>query len=270
MKLKFTVILPIYKKVEYKVFRKSFESLINQTLQPNEIIIIFDGPVKNNIKDYLIGKVKVYKWIKIINFSTNRGLGVVLKTAIKRSLYPYIARCDADDISTPNRFELQIKFLMKNKNIDVLGSNINEVSNYNLISKKKVHEFHQSICNNIFYRNPINHSSVIFKKKTILDSGNYENVQYFEDYFLWIKVFLKGGKFHNLQEYLVNMNVDNNFFKRRSGLNYLKFYYNFVKILKYRNIITWKIFLFNLMVRTSVILMPILIIKKMYKFFLRS
>ena len=97
-----------------------------------------------------------------------------------------------------------------------------------------------------------------------------EAIPYFEDYFLWIKVFLKGGKFHNLQEYLVNMNVDNNFFKRRSGLNYLKFYYNFVKILKYRNIITWKIFLFNLMVRTSVILMPILIIKKMYKFFLRN
>jgi len=270
MSLKFTVLLPIYKKVEYKTFKLAFDSLLNQSLKPNEILIIFDGPVKDQINNYLNEKLKIYKFIKLVKFQKNRGLGIVLKAVIKLSKYPYIARCDADDISDPNRFKSQVKYLTNNKNIDVLGSNVNEIENNKIISKKKVYEFHEDICNNIFIRNPINHSSVIFKKKTILNSGNYENIKYFEDHFLWIKVFLKGGKFHNLQEYLVNMNVDDNFFKRRSGLNYLKFYYNFVKILKYRNIITWKIFLFNLMVRISVILMPLLIIKKMYKFFLRS
>ena len=45
-KIKFSVVLPIYIKIDYIIFRKSFESILNQTLKPNEIIIIFDGPVK--------------------------------------------------------------------------------------------------------------------------------------------------------------------------------------------------------------------------------
>ena len=52
-KIKFSVVLPIYIKIDYIIFRKSFESILNQTLKPNEIIIIFDGPVKKNIQEYV-------------------------------------------------------------------------------------------------------------------------------------------------------------------------------------------------------------------------
>ncbi len=60
-KIKFSVVLPIYIKIDYIIFRKSFESILNQTLKPNEIIIIFDGPVKKNIQEYVNKKKKKIK-----------------------------------------------------------------------------------------------------------------------------------------------------------------------------------------------------------------
>jgi len=270
MDIKFTVILPVYKKVDFKTFCKSFDSLIKQTLIPNEIIVVLDGPVKGNIINYINEKKKFYKFLRLIIFPINKGLGPVLKIATKLSSYEYIVRCDADDISKPERFELQMKFLNKNKDIDVLGSNVYEIENNRIVSKKKVDHLHEKIIKKIYFRNPINHSSVIFKKKTILKSGNYEDVKYFEDYFLWMKVFAHNGKFHNLENYLVNMNIDDQFFKRRSGLDYSKFYFNFLIKLRSRNLISMTNFILNLMLRLIIILMPVFLVKRIYKNILRN
>ena len=106
---KFSAILPIYKGVNFHTFKKPFESIINQTLKPNELLVIFDGPVKNNIRELIKEYQGKYNFIKIINFSSNRGLGYVLNRAVKLCKNKYIARCDADDISKPNRFKKQIE-----------------------------------------------------------------------------------------------------------------------------------------------------------------
>ena len=54
---KFSVIFPVYKKNDLKGFKKTFLSILNQTLQPNELIIIYDGPVSSEISKF-IGKNK--------------------------------------------------------------------------------------------------------------------------------------------------------------------------------------------------------------------
>ena len=267
---KFSVIFPVYKKVKFKTFFKSFESLLNQTLLPNEILVVLDGPVKGSIINYLNEKSKKFNSIKILNFPVNQGLGHALKIATKLCKYDYVARCDADDISSEERFQTQINFLSKNNNIDVLGSNVYEIENNKIVSKKNVKNLHAEIKKGFFLRNPINHSSVIFKKKKILDSGNYEDVKFFEDYFLWIKVLLNGGKFHNLSSYLVKMEVDNDFFKRRSGINYLKSYLFFLKKLSSRKLISTYYLIINYLLRFIIILMPIIVLKKIYKIFLRN
>ena len=57
-KMKFSVVLPIYINVELKTFRKSLQSILNQTLKPNEIILVLDGPIKNEIKKFILKKKK--------------------------------------------------------------------------------------------------------------------------------------------------------------------------------------------------------------------
>tara|TARA_B100000029_G_C17567426_1_gene955519 strand:- start:745 stop:1581 length:837 start_codon:yes stop_codon:yes gene_type:complete len=267
---KFSAILPIYKKVDFKIFKKSLESIVNQSLLPNELLIIFDGPIKASIKIFLKKKIKKYKFIKIINFPTNNGLGYILQRAVKLCKYEYIARCDSDDISKLNRFKIQMDFLVKNKKIDVLGSNIIELEKNKFFSLKKVSKNDSQIKKIINFKNPINHSSVIFRKSTIMKCGNYENVNFFEDYYLWFKVYRSNGVFCNLENILVMMKVDDDFFRRRSGFKYYKMYFNFLKKLKINGYIGSSLFLINCILRFFIVLLPIKFMKKFYKTFLRK
>ena len=71
--MKFSVILPLYINVQLKTFQKSFQSILNQTLKPNEIILILDGPIKDEIKKFILKKKKTNKLIKILTFNRNHG-----------------------------------------------------------------------------------------------------------------------------------------------------------------------------------------------------
>ena len=51
-KYKFSVILPVYKKCQIKEFESCFNSIIKQSLLPDELLIVIDGPIKDNIKNF--------------------------------------------------------------------------------------------------------------------------------------------------------------------------------------------------------------------------
>lgn len=70
------------------------------------------------------------------------------------------------------------------------------------------------------FRNPINHPSVMFRKSDVLDVGSYVHWDLNEDYYLWIRMALKGYKFHNINEPLVKMRITNDTYLRRGGLKY--------------------------------------------------
>lgn len=267
---KFSAILPIYKGVNFHTFKKPFESIINQTLKPNELLVIFDGPVKSNIRELIKEYQGKYNFIKIINFPSNRGLGYVLNRAVKLCKNKYIARCDADDISKKNRFKKQIEFLIKYPKVDVLGTNIIELFDNKFYSKKKMPYNHDDIIKKINFRNPINHSSIIFKKKKLVQSGNYKEMFYFEDYYMWFRMIKKGCYFKNMSDYLVYMNVDENFYSRRTGLKYFKYYFVFLKRLYKEKNINILIFFLCLLVRSPIIFINKNLIKYIYLRILRN
>lgn len=266
---RFSVILPIYKKVKFKIFIKSFESILNQSLHPSELLIVYDGPIQGNIKTLINNKKKNHKFIKILNFPSNNGLGKVLRLAIKKASYNYIIRCDADDISIKSRFKDQVTFMKKNRQIDVLGSNIVEVYNNKNFSIKKLPEKNNYLRKYSLFRNPINHSSVIFKKNKIINSGNYIDMPFFEDYYLWLRVLKCGGKFHNIQKNLVLMGVDDDYYERRLGLKYFLNYIKFLNKIKKDKIISYFTYILNFILRFQIIYLPKKIIKKVYNLILR-
>ena len=266
---KFSVILPIYKKVKFKIFFKSFESILKQSLLPSELLIIYDGPIQGNIKSFINNRRKIYKFIKILNIPSNNGLGKALRLAVKKTSYNYIIRCDADDISLKNRFKDQVTFMKKNKNIDVLGSNINEIYDNKKLTIKKLPKKNNDLRKYSLFRNPINHSSVIFKKNKIINSGNYIDMPFFEDYYLWLRVLKSGGKFHNIQKNLVLMGVNNDYYDRRSGLKYFLYYLNFLNKIKKDKIISYFIYFLNVIIRLHIVYLPRNIIIKIYNLILR-
>lgn len=195
-----SVILPVYNGGNF--LEESIESILNQTYQNFEFIIINDGSTDNShqiIDKYLENK-------KIIYVSReNKGLVQTLNEALRLSKGEFIARMDQDDICYPNRLESQIKFMDRNK-LDVCGCNyeiIDEVGNYlkTKIVEKENFEFLLSAM-----MVPFIHPSVMYKNffndKKINYGGDNFNINA-EDYDLWVRIFEKNLKFGNLDEILI-------------------------------------------------------------------
>ena len=218
----FSVLMPIYIHEKDDELRAAIDSVINQTLMPNEILIIADKDIPQNtnriLEEY---KSKFPEIFNPVILDEPANLGKALQIGVKLAKNPIIARMDADDISRRDRFEKQIQYLKEHPEIDVVGSWITEFEDEptNIYAKRELPLNHADIYNFCKFRNPINHMTVMYKKEAVLKAGNYTARKRMEDYELWAKMIYKEYKFANIPEYLVNARAGQNLIKRRSGLD---------------------------------------------------
>lgn len=232
----FSVLMPVYFKDDSKFLQLAFESIVNQTLIPDEIVIVEDGTLTNELNDILDSCASRYSdkvSIKRIKLETNKGLGIALGIGVENCSNTLIARMDSDDVSIKNRFESQVKFMLENSEISVCGGEIAEfIDEGNILRIKKMPISYDDIYTYGKYRNPLNHMTVMFRKKDILEVGNYKHFLGLEDYYLWSRLLVSGKKVANLPQVLVNARIDRNFSGRRGGLKYFKRYLKLRKLQK--------------------------------------
>lgn len=271
---KYSVLMSVYDKENPKHFQESIESMLNQTLKPDEIVIVEDGILTESlelvIKEY---KEKYQELFHIVKFEKHVGLGKSLRTGILECKNEYIARMDTDDISEKSRCEKQINEFEKNPKLDIVGSKIAEFNNSieNITRYNTVPETNDEIYKYGQKRSPVAHGSVIMKKSKVLEAGNYTNeFSYFEDYDLWIRMMKNKCQFYNIQEALVFFRVDDNLYKRRGGIKYLKAMIKF-KTEQYRNgfFSLWN-YLLTVTIHSLVCIVPNKVRKYIYRTFLRS
>lgn len=226
--MEFSVLMSVYKNDNPIHFKEALESVtINQSLKPNQVVLVYDGPVFKEI-DEIIEKVKQQDRTieyEIIKKNLNTGLANSLNIGLKNCKYDWVARMDADDISVKDRFEKQFLFLEKNPKISVLGSYIAEFEeNINQISTvRKVKLTHDEILKSIKIHTPMNHVSVVYKKNIVMSICGYsENFGKLEDYKLWVDLIKKDVKFANIDDILVNVRIGNGFIERRSDKREIK------------------------------------------------
>ncbi len=237
--MEFTVLLPVYNKDNAKYLKQAIDSVLNQTIKPNEVLILVDGPINENLNSVLKNYQEKFKCVNIKYFDENRGLGKVLSDGVKLAKYELIARMDADDVALKHRFERQIKCFLKDERLTLVGSNIQEYSSdfkYKL-KQRIVPLTTEHIQDYSKFRNPFNHMTVMFKKSCILEVGNYKEMPLFEDYYLWIRLIQKGYKTLNLPDVLVNVRAGEIMVNKRSGFSYFKKEINFQReLLRLRHI----------------------------------
>ncbi|WP_433901942.1 glycosyltransferase [Sphingobacterium puteale] len=226
--MEFSVLLSVYHKESPLLMKDALNSIIDQTLQPSEIVIVKDGPLTQDLDEMLLTFTDKYKdKFKIVGLDKNLGLGNALKIGLENCKYELVARMDTDDIARPYRFKMQVEFLSQNLDIDVLGGNMEEFNEIpGDLKRFKINpELHEDLIKGIYYKNPFNHPTVMYRRSKVIKSGSY-NDEYllFEDYALFLKMWKNGMRFHNLQEILVDFRVGSGIetIKRRSGLHYLK------------------------------------------------
>jgi glycosyltransferase involved in cell wall biosynthesis len=227
---KIAVILPVYKKDKVEYMSKAVESIVLQTYKDIHIFIGVDGPVGDDIKEYLnlIGQqVKV----SVICFSENRGLACVLNDLLDicfRDGYEYIARMDADDISMTDRLEKQITYLEKHPEIDVVGGAIKEIDEEgNSRNKTIVYPVTPKECKAFFAkRNPHAHPAVMFRKSFFekLNGKKYRpEYRQNQDTMLWYDGMMAGTQHANIPDVILRFRMtDTMFKKRRNGWAFAK------------------------------------------------
>lgn len=238
----FSVLMSLYDKEKPSNLEECLESLVKQTLQADEIILVYDGPI-NAALNAVVDKWTLSLPIKIVALKKNVGLGQALNEGMKHCTYDYIMRMDTDDICQPNRFELQAKFMEMNPDIDILGSSISEFidNKKNVVSERKVPLTDEKIKIFARYKSPFNHMTVFFKKASVQSVGGYQHHYLMEDYNLWLRLLGKGFKAGNIDESLVLARVGTDMLVRRRGLKYVSSEYKLARIkyaIGFQNIFT--------------------------------
>ncbi len=219
--LQISVLMSVHCRDNPKFLDEALDSILNQTLKPNEIVIVFDGNLPFVLKDCVLKFTKSVN-IVVIELPFNVGLGGALREGLKVCKNDFVARMDSDDISLPNRFEEQVKVLINNEFITVVGTGIIEIDAKKNMGMQITYPQNNSDCLDFFQkRDPLAHPSVMFRKSFIEKIGSYKSLRKDQDTELWSRVFLAGGKIYNIPEPLLLFRRTETFFDKRSNLSRL-------------------------------------------------
>lgn len=171
--------------------REAIASVLSQTYECFELIIINDGSTDDSLK-----VISSFDDPRIVVISQeNRGLAKTLNRGLLEAKGKYIARMDADDICYPRRFETQIKYLRRNPNTKLLGTAVELIDIEGNSVIYDVPYTGSRMLKHYLLRigNPFKHPTVMFEKAAAEEFGGYNEKigLYFEDYFLWCQIAKK-------------------------------------------------------------------------------
>lgn len=234
-------------------------SIIKQTVIPNEIVLVVDGPVPDAINDVIKEFKNSFQNFKVIRLPKNKGHAIARQTGMEATSNELVALMDSDDIAVSNRFEKQLRCFVERPELDVLGGQIIEFidSIEKIAGIRNVPLKDDDIKEYLKKRCPFNQMAVMMKKTSMLDAGGYSHWHYEEDYYLWLRMYEKGYTFRNLPDNLVYVRVGSEMYKRRGGIKYFKSEANLQKYLHQKKIITFPMYLYNVTIRFIVqVLLP--------------
>ncbi|MHB8171618.1 MAG: glycosyltransferase family 2 protein, partial [Thermincolia bacterium] len=180
-----SVILPVFNGAAY--LEEAMESILSQTYEKFEFIIINDGSTDNTasiIKKFNDSRIRAYH-------QKNQGLANTLNRAVKLAAGEYLARQDSDDISLPQRFEKQVEFLESHLEYGMVGTWAEIWQENRKTNRTHKHPTDSAVLRfDLLFDNPFVHSSVMIRRNVFEKVGFYsaEKVRQPEDYELWSRV----------------------------------------------------------------------------------
>ncbi len=273
-----TMLLSVYKNDQPVALDECLGSIYDQTIQPEEVLVVQEGPVSEAVEAVLD------KWIAAFGtkFSLikvppqkgplNFGLPASLNIGIGLAKYEYIMRMDTDDICTANRVDSQKKFAQEHPQVDLFGCHIEEFDETfsTKTGERKVPLTHASIVKMATWKNPFNGPTVVFKKSVAIELGGFPIVASNEDYCFW-GLFVKAKRIMaNQDEYLVKMRGGDQIVVRRSSRRYQKGEVMALKYLREIGILSTYQYYVHLIGKLVIRNLPFKAVKRIYSSFLRQ
>lgn len=231
-----SVLISVYKSERPEFLQRALQSVWDdQTLKPDEIVLIEDGPLTQDLLNVLGDwKNRLGDKLQLIINKQNLGLTKSLNKGLKVCRGIYIARMDSDDISMPHRFEAQCNYLDTHPDISVVGGSLQEFNadcdnlgiRHYPISNVEARKY-------IRKASPLAHPTVMMRREMFDNGLMYdERFRTSQDIALWFDVLASGRKIANLNEVTIKFRRDGDVFKRRSrdkAKNELKIYLHGIK-----------------------------------------
>jgi glycosyltransferase involved in cell wall biosynthesis len=245
----FSVITSVYKNDKPEFIRMALDSmLVNQSVKPDEIVLVQDGPVPYETSRLLLEYKNLYgDKLNVIKLKENKGLGNALMLGVDNAKCDIIARMDSDDICLPDRFEKQLAYLEKHPECDIVGGQITEFIGEpnNIVGMREVPCSNEDIYQYMRSRCALNHPTVMFKKESVLKAGNYKDWFWNEDYYMWVRMMENHCVFANLIDVLVNMRTGFDQYGRRGGKKYFDSEIGIKKLMLKKKMITRREYFVN-------------------------
>lgn len=214
-----SVIMGIYNCAS--TLREALDSLLNQKYQDFKVIMCDDGSTDNTYEiayEYVKGNQD--KFILIKN-EKNLGLNATLNRCLELVDTPFVARMDGDDISLPDRFEVQMEYLQQNKDVDFVSTAMicfDENGDFMTLKQSSENPTKKDfIKKTAFY-----HAPIVIKTDALRNVNGYtvdNRLLRVEDYHLWMKLYAAGYRGHNIMEPYYKMRDDRNAQARRTWVN---------------------------------------------------
>jgi len=213
----FTALGAFWHEDSPELLEKALDSVCQNSLLPQEIILVQDGPVSSELNK-VVEDCNSPIPFRLIQLNDNMGLGYAMNVGLKAVKTPYVIRFDADDLSLLHRFEVLMAKLCQG--YDLVGSQVCELNGPNSPKTiRRVPKTIEEIRRYIRYRNPFNHMTVGFLRDATMNVGGYPNIKLREDYALWARLLASDYKVCNIDDVLVEASVGDNMIRRRGGIN---------------------------------------------------
>lgn len=235
----FSLLLPVYRRDSPAFLRRAFASATaDQTRPPAEVVLVRDGPVPPALAAVLeeLTATSTAPVVRV-DLPDNLGLAVALEAGLARCAHELVARMDADDVSLPHRFAVQLPLLDGEVDTcDVVGSALEEFSGgaadddegaaasagETTLAVRTPPAGHDAIAVRARFHSPFNHPTVVYRRSAVARAGGYRDLPLLEDYWLFTRMIATGAKAANVAEPLVRYRVGAGAYARRGGLRLLR------------------------------------------------
>lgn len=233
---KYSVLMSVYHKENPSHLKVAMLSMFNQTVEPDDFVLVCDGPLSKELDNVVLDMQKNYKnKLNVVRLNKNSGLGEALNEGLKYCKNELVARMDSDDISKRDRCEKQLKAFEDDRSLAICSGAIEEFIDDvdNIIGRRALPESKEDIIKYSKKRCPFNHMAVMFKKGYVIKAGGYrEKYHFFEDYDLWVRLLRLNVNARNLRGTFVYARVSDDMYTRRGGYQYASDLLRFHRALK--------------------------------------
>ncbi len=220
----FSLLLPVWAGDRPDFLTAAFRSSVqDQTRRPDEVVIVRDGPVPPALAQALADLVAGSPVpVRLLELPRNGGLGPALDAGLAACSHDVVARMDADDLSLPHRFAVQLPMI--ESGLDLVGAGLVEFGDHpdDLVGTRTPPTDPADIAARARFADPFNHPTVVYRRDLVRAVGGYSDFALMEDYLLWAKLLVAGARVANTAEPLVKYRVGAGAYARRGGLGQLR------------------------------------------------